>query len=49
METRTEDDEELQEEQEDELPDGAYYMGLDETGLPYWHVAGVGYVGEAWK
>ena len=36
------------EDEELEIPEDAQYMGLDETGLPYWHVDGVGFVGEAW-
>lgn len=30
-------------------PEGAVYMGLDDTGLPYWYEENVGFVGEGWR
>lgn len=35
--------EEELEEYEDEVPEDWEYMGLDDTGLPYWHENNVGF------
>ena len=37
-----------EEQDPEELPEGVTYMGLDDTGLPYWNVRNVGFVGEGW-